>query len=35
MNTNFLVFGLTQSGLKPMIYRTQGVHANHCTTDAV
>jgi hypothetical protein len=32
-NTNFIVFGLTQSRLKPMIYRTQGEHANHYTTD--
>ena len=28
-NTNFTVFGLTQPGLEPMIYRTRGVHANH------
>jgi hypothetical protein len=34
-NTNFIVFGFTQSGLKPMIYRTRGEHANHYTTDAV
>ena len=33
--TNFLVFGLTRSGLEPMIYRTRGEHANHFTTDAV
>jgi hypothetical protein len=30
-----LVFGLTQSTLDPMIYRTRGEHANHYTTDAV
>jgi hypothetical protein len=34
-NTNFIVFGLTQPGLEPMIYHTQGEHANHYTTDAV
>ena len=34
-NTNLLVFGLTLSGLEPTIYRTQGEHANHYTTDAV
>ena len=34
-NTNFIVFGLTRSGLKPTIYRTQGEPANHYTTDAV
>jgi hypothetical protein len=28
-NTNFIVFGLTQSGLEPTIYRTWGKHANH------
>jgi hypothetical protein len=33
--TNFIVFGLTRFGLKPTIYRTQGKHANHYTTDAV
>ena len=32
-NTNFIVFGLTQSGLEPTIYLTQGEHANHYTTD--
>jgi hypothetical protein len=31
-NTNF---GLTQSGLEPTIYHTQGEHSNHYTTDAV
>jgi len=34
-NTNFIVFGLTRSGLEPMIYRTLGEHANHYTTDVV
>ena len=34
-NTNFIVFGLTRSGLEPMIYRTRGEHANHYTTDVV
>jgi hypothetical protein len=34
-NTNFIVFGLTSPGLEPMIYHTQGEHANHYTTDAV
>ena len=34
-NTNFIVFGLTQSRLEPTIYRTWGEHANHYTTDAV
>jgi hypothetical protein len=34
-NTNFIVFGLTRSGLGPTIYRIQGKHANHYTTDAV
>jgi hypothetical protein len=34
-NTNFIVFGLTQSGLEPKITRTQGEHANHYTTDVV
>ena len=28
-----LVFGLTQTGLEPKIYHTQGEHANHYTTD--
>jgi hypothetical protein len=32
-NTYFLVFGLTQSGLEPMIYRTGGQHSNHNTTN--
>ena len=30
-----VVFGLTRSVLKPMIYRIRGEHANHYTTDAV
>ena len=34
-HTNFIFFGLTQSGVEPMIYHTRGEHANHCTTDAV
>ena len=34
-NTNYLVFGLTLQGLKPMNYHTQGKHANPHTTDAV
>jgi hypothetical protein len=34
-NTNFIVFGLTGPGLEPMIYRTQGEHANYYTTDEV
>ena len=32
-NTNFIVFGLTTSGLKPTICHTQGEHANYYTTD--
>jgi hypothetical protein len=34
-NTNFIVFGSTQSGREPVIYHTQGQHTNHCTTDAI
>jgi hypothetical protein len=34
-NSNFIVFGLTRSGLKPTIYHTLGKYANHYTTDAV
>jgi hypothetical protein len=30
-----MVFGLTRPGLEPTIYRTQGEHANHYTTDVV
>jgi hypothetical protein len=32
---NFIVFGLTQSGLEPTIYRTGGKHTNHYTTDPI
>ena len=32
-NTNFIVFGLTRTGLEATIYRTRGEHANNCTTD--
>ena len=32
-NTNFIVFGLTRSGLEPTIYRNRGEYANHYTTD--
>jgi D-alanyl-D-alanine dipeptidase len=35
INTNFIVFGLTRSGLESTIYRTQGKHANHYSTDVV
>jgi hypothetical protein len=31
--TNYIVFGVTQTGLDPTIYRTQDEHANHYTTD--
>ena len=34
-NTNFIVFGLTRTGLESTIYRTRGDHANHYATDAV
>jgi len=34
-NTNFIVFGLTQPGLEPTIYRTRHEHANYNATDAV
>jgi hypothetical protein len=34
-NTNFIVFGLTRSGIDPMIYHTRGEHANHYTNDEV
>jgi hypothetical protein len=34
-NTNFIVFGLTRSGLEPTIYSTRGEHANHYTKVAV
>jgi hypothetical protein len=32
---NFIVFGLTRSGLEPTIYYPPGEQANHNTTDAV
>ena len=32
-NINFIVFDLTQMGLKPTIYLTQDEQANHYTTD--
>jgi hypothetical protein len=32
-NTNFIVFGLTQSGLEPTIYRIRGEQAKHYTID--
>jgi hypothetical protein len=32
-NTNFIVFGLTRPRLEPTIYRTQGEHAHHYTTE--
>ena len=34
-NTNFIVFGFTQLGLEPTIYRNRDDHANHYTTEAV
>ena len=35
-NTTFIVFGLTQPGLEPMmIYHTQGERANQSTTEAI
>ena len=34
-STNFIVFGVTLSGLEPTIYFTRDAHANHYTTDAV
>ena len=33
--TNFIVFGLTRSGIEPTIYCTRGEHAYHYTTDMV
>ena len=33
-NINFIVIGLTRSGLEPTIYHIWGRHANHYTTDA-
>ena len=35
LNTNLLLFGLTQPELDPTIYRTRGEHANHNATDVV
>jgi hypothetical protein len=32
-NINFIVFGLTSSGLGSTIYRTRGEHGNHYTSD--
>ena len=34
-NTNFIVFGLTLSGLEPTIYRTRGEHANHYNINTI
>ena len=34
-NSNFVVFGLTRSGIEPTIYHTRDKHVNHYTTDAV
>jgi hypothetical protein len=34
-DTNFIVFGLTRSGLEPTIYHTRVEHTNHYTTDEV
>ena len=31
-NTNFIVFGLTLSGVEPTVYHTQGERANHYNT---
>ena len=33
--TSYIVFGMTQSGLEPTIYHTQGGCDNHYTTDAL
>ena len=32
---DLIVFGFTQLGPEPKIYRTRGEHANHYATDAV
>ena len=32
--TNFIVFGLTRSGIEPTTCSTRGEHTNHYTTDA-
>ena len=34
-NSNFIVFGVTRSGLEPLIYCTRCELGNHYTTDAV
>jgi hypothetical protein len=34
-NTNFLVLGLTRSGLEPTIFRTRDEHANHYAAEAM
>ena len=34
-HTNFIVFGLTRSGLEPTMYHTLDEHTNHYNTDAV
>ena len=34
-NATFIVFGLTQTGIEPTIYRTRGEHATHYATDVV
>ena len=34
-NTNFIVFGLTWTGLKPMMYYSWGKYATHYTTDVI
>jgi hypothetical protein len=33
-NINIIVFGLTQQGIEPMIYHTQGKHANQYSLEA-
>jgi hypothetical protein len=30
-----MVFGFTQPGLEPPIYRTRGEHSNHYATDEI
>jgi hypothetical protein len=34
-NSNFIIFGLTRSGLEPTMYCTRGEHVNHYDTDAI
>jgi hypothetical protein len=34
-NNKITVFGLTRSGVEPMIYHTRGKHANHYITNEV